>query len=78
MPDHKGPEDFMPGKEQPDLLGPEIEEFELELEKERVHGRTALWSDVWYRLRHNKLAMVGMGIIIVLLLVAIFAPLLAN
>jgi len=66
------------GREQPDFLGPEIEEFEQELEKGRVHGRTALWSDVWYRLRHNVLAMIGLGIIIVLLLVAIFAPLLAN
>ena len=78
LPDHGGPEDLMPGKEQPDLLGPEIEEFELELEKEQIHGRTALWSDVWYRLRHNKLAIVGIVIIIVLFLVAIFAPLLAT
>jgi len=68
----------MPGKEQPDLLGPEIEEFELELEKEKLHGRTALWSDVWYRLRHNKMAIAGIVIIIVLFLVAIFAPLLAT
>jgi len=68
----------MPGKEQPDLLGPEVEEFELELEKEKVHGRTALWKDVWYRLWHNKMAMFGLAIIILLFLVAIFAPLLAN
>ncbi len=75
MDDHKGPGDLIPGKE-PDL-GMEIEEFELALEKQKVHGRTALWRDVWYRLRHNKLAMVGMGIIVFMLLVAIFAPLLA-
>jgi peptide/nickel transport system permease protein len=77
LPDNKDPEDLMPGKEQPELLGPEIEEFELELEKEAIHGRTALWKDVWYRLRHNKLAMVGIVIIILLVLIAIFAPLLA-
>jgi peptide/nickel transport system permease protein len=78
LPDHRDPDDFRLGKEQPDLLGPESEEFELELEKEKVHGRTALWGDVWYRLRHNKLAIVGIGIIILLVLVAIFAPLLAQ
>lgn len=78
MPDRRDIDDLGMGREQPDFLGPEIEEFEQELEKGRVHGRTALWSDVWYRLRHNVLAMIGLGIIIVLLLVAIFAPLLAN
>ncbi len=75
MSDPRDPEDLIPGKE-PDL-GMEVEEFELALEKQRVHGRTALWADVWYRLRHNKMAMVGLVIIILLVLVAIFAPLLA-
>ena len=31
------------------------------------------WGDVWRRLRRNKLAMVGMFIVIILVLVAIFA-----
>lgn len=75
MGDHREPEDFLPGKE-PDL-GMEVEEFELALEKQPVHGRTALWADVWYRLRHNKMAMVGLVIIALLVLVAVFAPLLA-
>ncbi|MDI6830315.1 MAG: ABC transporter permease [Actinomycetota bacterium] len=75
MSDPRDPDDLIPGKE-PDL-GMEVEEFELALEKQRVHGRTALWADVWYRLRHNKMAMVGLAIIILLVLVAIFAPLLA-
>lgn len=35
------------------------------------------WGDVWRRLRRNKLAMVGMLIIMGLVLVAVFAPLLA-
>lgn len=35
------------------------------------------WGDVWRRLRRNKLAMVGMCIVFGLVLVAIFAPLLA-
>ena len=35
------------------------------------------WLDVWRRLRRNKLAMVGMVIAIALVLMAIFAPLIA-
>jgi ABC-type dipeptide/oligopeptide/nickel transport system permease subunit len=75
--DRKRPEERIPGKGQPEFLGPEIEEFESELEKERIHGRTALWRDVWHRLYHNKMAMAGLVIIILLVLVAIFAPFLA-
>ena len=36
-----------------------------------------LWGDVWRRLRKNKLAIVGTAIILTLVLVAIFAPLIA-
>jgi len=36
-----------------------------------------LRSDVWRRFRRNKLALLGLGIIIVLVLTAIFAPLIA-
>lgn len=75
MPYRKDPEDLMPGKE-PDM-GLEVEEFELALEQQEVHGRTALWRDVWFRLRHNILAMMGLGIIAVILLAAAFAPLIA-
>lgn len=77
MTDKKRPEDYLPGKEQPEFLGPEIEKLEAELRKEGIHGRTALWRDVWHRLRHNKMAMAGMAVIIILVLVAIFAPFLA-
>ncbi len=36
-----------------------------------------LWSDAWRRLRKNKLAVVGLIVISILALIAIFAPLLA-
>ena len=36
-----------------------------------------LRADVWRRFRRNKLAMVGLGFIVFLLLVAVFAPLIA-
>lgn len=39
--------------------------------------RHSQWLDVWKRLRKNKLAMVGLGIIAFLVLVAIFADVLA-
>lgn len=39
--------------------------------------RHSQWLDVWKRLRKNKLAMVGLGIIVFLVLVAIFADVLA-
>lgn len=32
------------------------------------------WKDVWRRLKENKLAMLGFGIIVVLILFALFAP----
>jgi peptide/nickel transport system permease protein len=40
-------------------------------------GGTGLWSDAWYRLRRNPGAIFGFVIISVLVIVAIFAPLLA-
>jgi ABC-type dipeptide/oligopeptide/nickel transport system permease subunit len=36
-----------------------------------------LWGDVWRRLRKNRLAIIGLGIIGVLVLMAVFAPLVA-
>jgi peptide/nickel transport system permease protein len=52
----------------------------VELEARDVALETAstgLWSDAWYRLRHNPGAIVGVVIITALVIVAIFAPLLA-
>ncbi len=36
------------------------------------------WKDVWRRLKENKLAMFGLGVIVVLILMAIFAPILSQ
>jgi peptide/nickel transport system permease protein len=36
-----------------------------------------LRKDIWRRFRRNKLAMVGLGLIIILILAAVFAPLIA-
>ncbi len=35
---------------------------------------SSLWRDAWYRLRRNRLAVVGLGIIVVLLVAAIVGP----
>jgi ABC-type dipeptide/oligopeptide/nickel transport system permease subunit len=36
-----------------------------------------LRSDVWRRFRHNRMAMIGLGFIVLVVLIAIFAPLIA-
>ena len=36
-----------------------------------------LWSDAWRRLRRNRAAVAGLGFILLMVLVALFAPLLA-
>lgn len=46
--------------------------IDLSVKKER-----SLWSDAWRRLTRNKAAVVSMGIIVLLALIAIFAPVLA-
>lgn len=38
----------------------------------------SLWSDAWRRFRKNKIALVGLGYLIFLIFVAIFAPVLAT
>src|SRR5919201_1271969 len=52
----------------------------VELEARDVAIETpsmGLWSDAWFRLRRNPAAIVGFCVIVVLVIVAIFAPLLA-
>lgn len=46
-------------------------------EIERRYSRSSLHRDAWRRLRRNKLAMVGLSIVIIVILVAIFAPFIA-
>ncbi|MEZ4679589.1 MAG: hypothetical protein R2932_35760 [Caldilineaceae bacterium] len=45
--------------------------------KLQMRKETNLWRDAWQRLRRNKLAIVGMIIVVTFLLLAIFADLIA-
>lgn len=40
--------------------------------------QASLWGDAWRRLRRNKLAVLGLAVIVALCFVALFAPLLAG
>lgn len=55
----------------------EAEQLEADLADAARLSRAMLWRDVWRRLYYNKLAMAGLGVIALVILVAIFAPLLA-
>lgn len=44
---------------------------------EKKYSRSSLYKDVLKRLKRNKLAMIGLTIVIIVILIAIFAPLLA-
>ena len=48
-----------------------------ELTTEKKYSRSSLYKDALRRLRRNKLAMLGLAIVIILILIAIFAPLIA-
>jgi ABC-type dipeptide/oligopeptide/nickel transport system permease subunit len=50
-------------------LGLEIEEW--------TRPHTSLWRDAWRRLSRNKLALLGLGIVTMFILIAIFAPMIA-
>jgi peptide/nickel transport system permease protein len=50
-----------------------IKEIE-ELEPEKKYSRTSLYKDAWKRLTRNKLALIGLSIVILLILIAILAP----
>jgi len=41
---------------------------------EKKYARSSLYKDAWRRLRRNKLAMLGLAIVIILIMIAIFAP----
>ncbi len=49
----------------------------VEMLEDMATRRHSQWGDVWKRLKKNKLAMVGMFIVIALVLMAIFADVLA-
>ena len=44
---------------------------------EATRPRRSLWGDVWHRLRRNRPAMIGLVVVILMYLTAIFAPLIA-
>ncbi|HEY4663203.1 MAG TPA: ABC transporter permease [Candidatus Humimicrobiaceae bacterium] len=52
----------------------ELETLE-EIETGKRYSRTSLYKDAWKRLRKNKLSMLGLAVVILLILIAIFAPL---
>jgi ABC-type dipeptide/oligopeptide/nickel transport system permease subunit len=53
-----------------------IKEIE-ELEPEKKYSRTSLYKDAWKRLKRNKLALVGLSIVILLILIAMLAPIIS-
>ncbi|MBU4314004.1 MAG: ABC transporter permease [Actinobacteria bacterium] len=53
----------------------EITEILEDIGMEKKYSRSSLYKDAWRRLKKNKLAMIGLGIIIFLIIIAIFAPL---
>ncbi len=61
-----------------------VEEGEVAIElaedffMERKYSRTSLYKDAWKRLKRNKLAMFGLSIVILLILIALFAPFLST
>ena len=59
------------------MLGLKSKKAHIETLEDMATRRHSQWRDVWHRLRKNKLAMLGMGIVIFLILVAIFADVLA-
>jgi peptide/nickel transport system permease protein len=54
------------------MITPEMERINKRLGK-RKHQKYTYWSDAWKRLKRNKLAMVGLGMIGLLVALAIFA-----
>lgn len=49
----------------------------LEKELDKKYSRSSLYKDAWKRLSRNKLAMLGLAIIILMAIIAIFAPVIA-
>jgi len=50
-----------------------------ELEKDKIERPSlTYWQDAWRRLKKNKLSMLGLSVIIIIALTAIFAPMISN
>lgn len=64
---------FEKEKESIEITGEIAEDIYLE----KKYSRSSLYKDALKRLRRNKLAMLGLAIVIALILIALFAPLLA-
>jgi ABC-type dipeptide/oligopeptide/nickel transport system permease subunit len=53
-------------------------DFRVDLrDQEAARSRRTMWGDVWHRLRRNGPAVVGLAVIVLMYLTAIFAPLIA-
>ena len=64
---------FEKEKENIGITGEIVEDIYLE----KKYSRSSLYKDALKRLKRNKLAMLGLAIVIALILIALFAPLLA-
>ena len=47
------------------------------VEEEEIVKKKSLWVDAWSRMRRNKLAMFGMFLVLLIIFLAIFAPVIA-
>src|SRR5919199_939888 len=56
----------------------EIKLPEVALERRRAPGAQSYWSESWQRLRRNRLAVVAAALIVLLAVVAVTAPLIAQ
>jgi oligopeptide transport system permease protein len=46
---------------------------------ERIERKSlSAWQDIWYRIKSNKLTMVGLWIVIAIILLAVFAPIFSS
>lgn len=54
-----------------------ISELSKDIDLEGKYTKSSLYKDAWRRLKRNKLAMVGLGIVAVLILLAIFSNFIA-
>lgn len=52
-------------------------EISKDIDLEGKYSRSSLYKDAWRRLKRNKLAMIGLGIVVILVMIAIFSGLIA-